>query len=70
VNTRKVTLDEWAVSNYATPPHRNTLQRWARHGCIYPPPKKEGRAYYVLPDAKYIDPTAPTSELVKRLYGT
>lgn len=54
-----LTLEEWAKANYAIPPARETLRRWARDARIYPPAEKQGRAYYVRPDARYIDPNKP-----------
>ncbi|WP_395452930.1 excisionase [Azospirillum melinis] len=54
-----LTLEEWAKANYASPPSQGTLWRWAREARIYPAPEKQGRAYYVRPDARYIDPSKP-----------
>lgn len=54
-----MTLEEWAQANYATPPSQGTLWRWAREARIYPTPEKQGRSYYVRPDARYIDPSKP-----------
>ncbi|MCG5242298.1 excisionase [Azospirillum doebereinerae] len=56
-----MTLEEWARANYTTPPSQGTLWRWAREARIHPAPEKQGRSYYVRPDARYIDPTKPLS---------
>jgi len=56
-----MTLEEWARANYATPPSQGTLWRWAREARIHPAPEKQGRSYYVRPDARYIDPAKPLS---------
>ena len=52
-----LTLEQWATARYGTnAPHINTLYRWAKAGCIYPKPRKHGRAYMVAADAVYLDP--------------
>jgi Excisionase-like protein len=53
--TKKVTLEEWARSQYETPPSIKTLRRWAREFRIFPLPQKNGRKYYVDPSARYTD---------------
>jgi len=50
----KITLDAWARKKYEPPPHKKTLQRWARDCWIYPIPEKVGRSYYVDPEARFI----------------
>ncbi len=45
-----ILLPIWA-ERFTPPPHRNTLQKWAREGLIYPKPIKAGKAYYVESDA-------------------
>lgn len=52
----KVTLDEWAVAEFKTPPSPNTLRKWAREGRIWPLPVKHGRNYYVESGAHYQEP--------------
>jgi hypothetical protein len=52
----KVTLDEWAVAEFKTPPSPNTLRKWAREGRIWPLPVKHGRNYYVESNAHYQEP--------------
>jgi hypothetical protein len=62
-----ITLSEWARRKFVTPPHRNTLHRWATDGSIVPAPWKAGRDYMVTPDARHINEPAPGSRLVDRL---
>lgn len=52
----KVTLEEWAVAEFRTPPSPNTLRKWAREGRISPAPVKHGRTYYVESNAHYQQP--------------
>ena len=52
---KKVTLEEWAKSQYETPPPIKTLRKWAREFRIFPLPQKCGRTYYVDPKARYTD---------------
>lgn len=57
-----LTLEAWARQQYgASAPHINTLRRWAAGGNIYPAPRKHGRAWFVSPDAVYVDPLDGTS---------
>ncbi|PUA41453.1 excisionase [Pseudomonas protegens] len=61
----KVTLGEWAATEFKTPPCPNTLRRWAKEGLITPAPIKHGRSYYVESDARYEEPTEqPTTRIV------
>jgi hypothetical protein len=53
--SKLVTLEEWAKCRYVKPPTPKTLRRWARDAKIVPPPKKQGRAYYVQEDAHFRD---------------
>lgn len=62
-----ISLDEWAKAKYGTPPHANTLRRWARDGFIQPAAVKQGRAYLVREDAVYSDYRNPISSLVDRI---
>jgi hypothetical protein len=56
--TKLLTLEEWRDDHYkAYKPTVQTLQRWARSGCIYPAPEKHGRQYVVRADAIYINPS-------------
>lgn len=50
----RLTLEEWAKREYATPPHIQTLRRWARDARIYPLPQKHGRTYLVEENARYV----------------
>jgi len=52
--TKLLTLERWA-ERYSPSPHIKTVRRWAREGKILPPPKKNGRAYYVDENAEYSD---------------
>jgi len=54
-----ITLVEWAKRRYDRPLSSRTLRRWAQSGNIIPQTKKEGRAYYVPENARYIDTTSP-----------
>lgn len=55
IQSRYVTLQEWAALMFSKIPHRNTLQKWVNEGHIHPQPKKIGRAYQVKRDARYVD---------------
>lgn len=48
------TLEEWARAHYEHPPSKYTLRRWASDGKIFPIPQKQGRSYFVHPDARYV----------------
>lgn len=50
---QKIPLSDWAKRHFKTPPHVNTLRKWASTGLIQPAPVKTGRAYMVRPDAQY-----------------
>lgn len=55
--TKLLTLEEWSHQTYSSDhPTKQTLQRWARGGYIYPAPEKHGRIYRVREDAIYINP--------------
>lgn len=61
-----ILLTEWGAAHFDPPPSLWTLRRMAREGQIQPAPRKAGKAYYVDPDARWVDPEArPT--LVQRL---
>jgi predicted site-specific integrase-resolvase len=53
IQSRYVTLQEWAESMFSVVPCDNTLRSWARDGKIQPPPKKVGKAWQVKRDAQY-----------------
>jgi predicted site-specific integrase-resolvase len=55
IQSRYVTLQEWAETMFSKIPHRNTLRRWVHDGHISPPPKKVGKAWQVKRDAQYVD---------------
>jgi hypothetical protein len=54
VSAKLQTLEEWARSNYEQPPSEYTLRRWVKAGKIFPAPEKQGRAYFVVPHARYV----------------
>ncbi|MDE1714898.1 excisionase (plasmid) [Chromobacterium amazonense] len=50
-------LEEWAASKFgAHGPELGTLRKWARNGCIFPPPQKVGRKWLVESHANYVRP--------------
>jgi predicted site-specific integrase-resolvase len=55
IQSRYVTLQEWAQMMFSKTPAPNTLMRWARDGHIRPPPKKVGKAWQVKRDAEYVE---------------
>lgn len=62
-----LTLKEWGRRIYgAAIPSIGTLRRWAREGRIAPRAEKHGRAYFVEPDARYIDYRALKAETQRR----
>lgn len=52
---KRITLPAWAAQHWDPAPSQRTLERWTRDGRILPAPQKVGRAYYVLPTARYVD---------------
>jgi hypothetical protein len=63
---RYIPLEEWASRTIRPAPSLHTLRAMARTGKIQPPAVKIGKAYYVEPDARVVDPNRrPT--LVDRL---
>lgn len=64
--SRLVSLEQWAAETYGeAAPGIDTLRRWCREGRIYPQPEKHGKAYYLDPEARYID--ASNSALLRRI---
>lgn len=64
--SKLVPLDQWAKATYGdAAPCIDTLRRWCREGRIYPQPEKHGKAYYLTPEARYID--ASNSDLLRRI---
>lgn len=59
-----ITLDVWIRMNYGDAVSLKTARRWIEKGYIRPAPEKHGRAYYLRPDARYVDPANPPSDLV------
>lgn len=70
MNIRLMRLERWAEEKYGQDkPSVHTLRRWARDGRIYPAPVKQGRSYYVQPDAEYLDFAAPLTGANNGLIG-
>jgi predicted site-specific integrase-resolvase len=55
IQSRYVTLPEWAATMFSPVPHINTLRRWVHDGHIQPQPKKVGKAWHVKREAQYVD---------------
>jgi len=69
---KKITLEVWRRLTYGDgkgAPSLHTLRRWIMLGLIQPPPEKQGRAYYLDPDAHYHDPSMPTGTLLERMHA-
>lgn len=54
IQSRYVTLQEWAQSMFSRIPHNNTLLRWVHDGRIQPQPEKIGKHWQVKRDARYM----------------
>jgi predicted site-specific integrase-resolvase len=54
VQSRYITLKEWAAMMFSKVPHENTLLRWVHDGRIQPQPRKIGRIWQVKRDAQYV----------------
>lgn len=64
--SKLVSLEQWAKATYGdSSPCIDTLRRWCREGRIHPQPEKHGKAYYLDPEARYID--ASNSDLLRRI---
>lgn len=61
-----ILLEEWAAKTIRPTPSLYTLRGMARTGRIDPPAVKIGKAYYVEPGAKVVDPNRRLT-LVERL---
>lgn len=55
IQSRYVTLQEWAETMFSKVPHSNTLLRWVHDGHIQPPPQKIARVWQVKRDARYVE---------------
>jgi hypothetical protein len=60
---RLITLEAWVLATYGKALSIATARRWVRDGFIYPVPEKHGRAYYLDPGARYVDPANPPADL-------
>lgn len=58
-----ITLEAWVAKVYGGSLSINTARRWVREGYIFPTPEKHGRAYYLRPNARYVDPANPPADL-------
>lgn len=54
IQSRYITLQEWAATMFSKVPHDNTLLRWVHDGHIQPQPEKIGRKWQVKRDARYV----------------
>ena len=54
IQSRYITLQEWAEAMFSKVPHANTLHRWVHDGRIQPQPQKIGRVWQVKRDAQYV----------------
>ncbi len=54
-----IPLSMWAERRYSPAPSPRTLRRWAQSGNIVPRPQKNGKAYWVPENARYIDTSDP-----------
>jgi hypothetical protein len=66
---KMVLLEAWAQDHFDPVPSLWTLRTMARTGKIQPAAVKVGKAYYVDPDARPVDPNRRLT-LVERLQGT
>lgn len=57
--SKLIPLSMWAERRYVVPPSSRTLRRWAVSGNIQPPPRKEGKAYWVQEHATFVDFSDP-----------
>ena len=55
IQSRYITLKEWAETQFSKVPHTNTLLNWVHSGHIQPKPEKIGRKWQVKRDAKYVN---------------
>lgn len=58
-----ITLEAWVMLTYGNAVSLKTARRWVHDGYIVPMPEKHGRAYYLRPDARYVDPANPPADL-------
>ena len=57
-----IPLTMWAERRYAERvPSTRTLRRWVANANIFPTPQKEGRSWWVLETAYYVDPADPAT---------
>lgn len=57
---RMLPLKQWALDEFGdAAPSNNTLNHYAKHNMIAPPPKKVGRKWMVEKDARFVGMIAP-----------
>lgn len=61
-----ILLEAWGAAHFEPAPSLWTLRAMARTGKIQPAPVLVGKAYYVHPDARVVDPNRRLT-LVERL---
>lgn len=49
---KRIPLKAWTVPDVSRQPSQKTRRRWARQGLIWPPARKEGRGWWVVPSAR------------------
>jgi hypothetical protein len=64
--SKLILLEAWGAEHFDPPPSLWTLRAMARTDKIQPPPVKVGKAYYVDPDARPVDPNRRLT-LVERM---
>lgn len=60
---KRITLQAWIERHYGegSRPSIKTVRRWNDEGKLVPAAQKQGRAYYIPEDARYIDADAPAA---------
>lgn len=58
-----IPLKAWAEQRYDPPLSERTLRRWVAGSNIFPSPQKQGRAWWVLETAYYVNPSDPETYL-------
>lgn len=56
---KRIEIKAWTVPDVARQPSIYTRRRWAQGGLIWPPAKKQGRSWTVVPWAKKVDRDDP-----------
>ncbi len=65
MSTVWVGIEQWLDRNFdrddPVRPAVKTVRAWCRDGKLYPAPRKQGRAYFLAPNACYVDPASRAS---------